>query len=136
MGESDKSIRLVTALVECRPDGEYAPWGIKWYDGTVYAFDCIESYSSRSWALGRNKQSESWRVVVGDGTCRDICHYQNSWYVVHDPDDDTPAASAPQKYPKRPFETKRPGKRLNTIANTTPKRPTWIPARGTCFQAP
>ena len=84
MGESDKSIRLVTALVECRPDGEYAPWGIKWYDGTVYPFDRIESYSSRSWALG-------------DGTCRDICHYQNSWYVVHDPDDDTPAASAPQK---------------------------------------
>lgn len=97
MGESEKSIRLVTALVECRPDGEYAPWGIKWYDGTVYPFDCIESYSSRSWALGRNKRSESWRVIVGDGTCRDICHYQNSWYVVHDPDDDTPAASAPQK---------------------------------------
>lgn len=97
MGESDKSKRLVTALVECRPDGEYAPWGIKWYDGTVYPFDRIESYSSRSWALGRNKRSESWRVIVGDGTCRDICHYQNSWYVVHDPDDDTPAASAPQK---------------------------------------
>lgn len=54
MGENDKSIRLVTALVECRPDGEYAPWGIKWYDGTVYPFDRIESYSSRSWALGRN----------------------------------------------------------------------------------
>lgn len=65
MGESDKSIRLVTALVECRPDGEYAPWGIKWYDGTVYPFDRIESYSSRSWALGRNKRSESWRVIVG-----------------------------------------------------------------------
>lgn len=65
MGESDKSIRLVTALVECRPDGEYAPWGIKWYDGTVYPFDRIESYSSRSWALGRNKRSESWRVISG-----------------------------------------------------------------------
>ena len=49
MGESEKSIRLVTALVECRPDGEYAPWGIKWYDGTVYPFDRIESHSSRSW---------------------------------------------------------------------------------------
>ncbi len=93
MGESEKSIRLVTALVECRPDGEYAPWDIKWYDGTVYPFDRIESYSSRSWALGRNRRSESWHVVVGDGTCRDICHYQNSWYAVHDPDDDTPAAS-------------------------------------------
>ena len=34
MGE--KSIRLVTALVECRPDGEYRPWGIKWYDGRVF----------------------------------------------------------------------------------------------------
>lgn len=39
MEQSEKSIRLVTALVECRPDGEYAPWGIKWYDGTVYPFD-------------------------------------------------------------------------------------------------
>ena len=96
VGESEKSIRLVTALVECRPDGEYVPWGIKWYDGTVYPFDRIESYSSRSWALGRDRQSESWRVVVGDGTCRDICHYQNSWYVVHDPNNDTPAARAPQ----------------------------------------
>lgn len=86
-----RSQSVWAALVECRPDGEYAPWGIKWYDGTVYPFDRIESYSSRSWALGRNRQSESWRVVVGDGTCRDICHYRNSWYVVHDPDNDTPA---------------------------------------------
>lgn len=45
MGESEKSIRLVTALVECRPDGEYAPWGIKWYDGKIYPFNRIESYS-------------------------------------------------------------------------------------------
>lgn len=95
MEQGEKSIRLVTVLVECRPDGEYVPWGIKWYDGTVYPFDRIESYSSRSWALGRNRQSESWRVVVGDGTCRDICHYKNSWYVVHDPDNDAPAARAP-----------------------------------------
>lgn len=39
MEQGEKSIRLVTALVECRPDGEYVPWGIKWYDGTVYPFD-------------------------------------------------------------------------------------------------
>ena len=45
MGESGKSIRLVTALVECRPDGEYAPWGIKWYNGKIYPFNRIESYS-------------------------------------------------------------------------------------------
>lgn len=90
MEHGEKSIRLVTALVECRPDGEYVPWGIKWYDGTVYPFDRIESYSPRLWALGRTRQSESWRVVVGDGTCRDICHYGNSWYVVHDPDNDAP----------------------------------------------
>lgn len=66
MEQGEKLIRLVTALVECRPDGEYVPWGIKWYDGTVYTFDRIESYSSRSWALGRNRQSESWRVVVNE----------------------------------------------------------------------
>ena len=36
MEQGEKSIRLVTTLVECRPDGEYAPWGIKWYDGTIY----------------------------------------------------------------------------------------------------
>lgn len=96
MGESGKSIRLVTALVECRPDGEYAPWGIKWYNGKIYPFNRIESYNPRSWALGPKHQSESWRVVMGDGTCRDICHYKDSWYVVHDPDNDTPAASAPQ----------------------------------------
>lgn len=94
MEQGEKSIRLVTALVECRPDGEYAPWGVKWCDGTVYPFDRIESYSSRSWALGRDRQSESWRVVVGDGTCRDICHYKDSWYVVHDPDNDAPAERA------------------------------------------
>lgn len=38
MSADSKSIRLVTALVECRPDGEYVPWGIKWYDGAVYPF--------------------------------------------------------------------------------------------------
>ena len=96
MEQGEKSIRLVTALVECRPDGEYVPWGVKWYDGVVYPFDRIESYSSRSWVLGPKRQSESWRVVVGDGTCRDICHYQNSWYVVHDPDNDAPADRAPK----------------------------------------
>lgn len=42
MEQGEKSIRLVTALVECRPDGEYVPWGIKWYDGTVYPFDLKE----------------------------------------------------------------------------------------------
>lgn len=42
MVESGKSIRLVTALVECRPDGEYVPWGIKWYDGAIYTFARIE----------------------------------------------------------------------------------------------
>ena len=96
MKQGEKSIRLVTALVECRPDGEYVPWGVKWYDGTVYPFDRIESYSSRSWVLGPKRQSESWRVVVGDGTCRDICHYKDSWYVVHDPDNDAPAQRAPE----------------------------------------
>lgn len=34
MEQGEKSIRLITALVECRPDGEYVPWGVKWYDGT------------------------------------------------------------------------------------------------------
>ncbi|WP_390397943.1 hypothetical protein [Collinsella sp. i06-0019-1H4] len=33
---------------------------------------------------------ESWRVKMGDGTLRDICHHGNSWYVVHDMDDDRP----------------------------------------------
>lgn len=42
MVESGKSIRLVTALAECRPDGEYVPWGIKWYDGAIYPFARIE----------------------------------------------------------------------------------------------
>ena len=49
-----KTIRLVTALVECRPDGEYVPWGIKWYDGAVYPFKEIESYTPRSWAMGND----------------------------------------------------------------------------------
>lgn len=57
MGESGKSIRLVTALVECRPDGEYAPWGIKWYNGKIYPFNRIESYSPRSWAMARAAES-------------------------------------------------------------------------------
>ena len=51
MEQGEKSIRLITALVECRPDGEYAPWGIKWYDGTVYPFDRIESYSRQEQAI-------------------------------------------------------------------------------------
>lgn len=33
MSADSKTIRLVTALVECRPDGEYVPWGIRWHDG-------------------------------------------------------------------------------------------------------
>ena len=92
MSSDSKSIRLVTALVECRPDGEYVPWGIKWYDGTVYSFKEIESYTPRSWALGNDRVCESWRVVLENDTAREICHYGNSWYVVHDPDDDAPAA--------------------------------------------
>lgn len=33
----------------------YAPWGIKWYDGTVYPFKEIESYKPRSRALGNDR---------------------------------------------------------------------------------
>lgn len=71
MSKDSKSIRLVTAIVECRPDGEYAPWGIKWYDGTVYPFKEIESYKPRSWALGNDRACESWRVVLADNKARE-----------------------------------------------------------------
>lgn len=71
MSTDSKSIRLVTAIVECRPDGEYAPWGIKWYDGTVYPFKEIESYKPRSWALGNDRACESWRVVLADNKARE-----------------------------------------------------------------
>lgn len=96
MGDNRVSVRLVTALVECRPDGEYRPWGIKWYDGSIYPFRSVGSYNPRSWALGPKREAESWRAVVGDGTCREICHYRGSWYAVHDLDNDESAASAPQ----------------------------------------
>ena len=39
---------------------------------------------------GEGRVCESWRVKMGDGTLRDICHHGNSWYVVHDMDDDRP----------------------------------------------
>lgn len=71
MSKDSKSIRLVTAIVECRPDGEYVPWGIKWYDGTVYPFKEIESYKPRSWALGNDRACESWRVVLADNKARE-----------------------------------------------------------------
>jgi len=80
----EKSIRLVTALVECRPDGEYVPWGIKWYDGRIFPFAEVGWHETRSWVLGEGRVCESWRVKMGDGTLRDICHHGNSWYVVHD----------------------------------------------------
>ena len=87
----EKSVRLVTALVECRPDGEYAPWGVKWYDGRVFPFSEVGRHESRSWAMGEERPCESWLVKMGDGTLREICHWQNSWYIVHDPDHDRPA---------------------------------------------
>ena len=96
MSADSKSIRLVTALVECRPDGEYVPWGIKWYDGAVYPFKEIEWYSSKSWALGNNRVCESWRAVLENDTAREICHYGNSWYVVHDPNNDQPGFAPPK----------------------------------------
>lgn len=96
MSADSKSIRLVTALVECRPDGEYVPWGIKWYDGAVYPFKEIEWYSSKSWALGNDRVCESWRVVLENNTAREICHYGNSWYVVHDLQNDQPGFAPPR----------------------------------------
>ena len=99
MSSDSKSIRLVTALVECRPDGEYVPWGIKWYDGAVYPFKEIESYTPRSWAMGNDHVCESWRVVLKNDTAREICHYKNSWYVVHDPQDDQPGIAPPKRAP-------------------------------------
>lgn len=85
-----KSIRLVTALVECRPDGEYSPWGIKWYDGRIFPFAEVGWHEPRSWVMGEGRVCESWHVKMGDGTLRDICHHGSSWYVVHDPENDRP----------------------------------------------
>lgn len=96
MSADAKTIRLVTALVECRPDGEYVPWGIKWYDGAVYPFKEIESYAPRSWAMGNDHVCESWRVVLKNDTAREIHHYKNSWYVVHEPQDDRPGIAPPK----------------------------------------
>lgn len=67
MGE--KSIRLVTALVECRPDGEYKPWGIKWYDGRIFPFAEVGWHEPRSWVMGGGRVCESWRVKMGDAAC-------------------------------------------------------------------
>lgn len=89
MGEISR--RLVTAIVECRPDGEYVPWGVKWYDGRVYPFAEVKWHEARSWALGDDRECESWRVKLGDGTIREVCLWQGSWYVVHDPDHDREA---------------------------------------------
>ena len=102
MSTDSKSIRLVTAIVERRPDGEYVPWGIKWYDGTVYPFKEIESYKPRSWALGNDRACESWRVVLADNKAREICHYIDIWYVVHDPQNDQPDITPP-KIAKKPI---------------------------------
>ena len=69
MFADSKSTRLVTTLVECRPDGEYVPWGIKWYDGAVYLFKEIESYTPRSWARAAGASTfmpRSWKRL----TCR------------------------------------------------------------------
>lgn len=96
MSAGSKSIRLVTALVECRPDGEYVPRGIKWYDGMVYPFTETESYRPRSWALGNDHGCESGRVVLENNTAREICYYGNSWYVVHDPLNDQPGFAPPK----------------------------------------
>lgn len=97
MGESEKSIRLVTALVECRPDGEYAPWGIKWYDGKIYPFNRIESYSPRSWALGPKHQSESWRVVMGDAPVETSAITKIAGML-----STTPTTTPPRQAPRRP----------------------------------
>ena len=67
MSADSKTIRLVTALVECRPDGEYVPWGIKWYDGAVYPFKEIESYTPRSWARAAGASTfmpRSWKRLA------------------------------------------------------------------------
>lgn len=97
MSADAKTIRLVTALVECRPDGEYVPWGIKWYDGAVYPFKEIESYTPRSWAMGNDHVCESCRVVLKNDTACEIRHYKNSWCMVHDPQDDRPGIAPPKK---------------------------------------
>ena len=83
-----KSRRLVTALVECRSDGGYQTWGIKWYDNRVYPFAEVMNHESRSWALGDDRECESWHVKMGGGTLREVCLRDGSWYVVHDPDHD------------------------------------------------
>ena len=85
---SGKSIRLVTALVECRPDGKYEPWGVKWYDGRIFPFAEVGRHEPRSWPMGKDRQCESWPVKMADGTLRQICHWRDSWYIVHDPDND------------------------------------------------
>ena len=64
-----KSIRLVTALVECRPDGEYSPWGIKWYDGRIFPFAEVGWHEPRSWVMGEGRVCESWRVKMGMEPC-------------------------------------------------------------------
>ena len=40
--------------------------------------------------MGEGRVCESWHVKMNDGTLRDICHHGNSWYVVHDPENDRP----------------------------------------------
>lgn len=70
MGE--KSIRLVTALVECRPDGEYVPWGIKWYDGRIFPFAEVGWHETRSWVLGRARVRELAREDGGWNPARHL----------------------------------------------------------------
>ena len=41
--------------------------------------------------MGEDRPCESWPVKMGDGTLRQICHWRDSWYVVHDPENDRPA---------------------------------------------
>lgn len=38
--------------------------------------------------MGGGRVCESWRVKMGDGSLRDICHCDNSWYVVHNLEND------------------------------------------------
>ena len=70
MFADSKSTRLVTTLVECRPDGEYVPWGIKWYDGAVYLFKEIESYTPRSWARAAlDVSGHAEKIGLGTSEC-------------------------------------------------------------------
>ena len=87
---AEKTVKLVTALVECRPGGGYVPWGIKWHDGRIFPFQQIEWHNAKSWAMGEDRECESWIVVFADGSPREVCFYQGSWYVVHDPKRDKP----------------------------------------------